>query len=198
MKNLSLALILIFGISLSFNAAGQGEVRGSERVVERGGNKDEAKHSLNIEIGAHALVGLSSTNLITLKPVAPTKAGEGLDFSDASDESIYLQYSSIKATKENKITVSMTNHLPDGVSVLLEAGSAQGGKGQLGSSNNSKLTLTDSDQDLISGIGSCYTGTGSTDGHKLKYTLIMSDDASYEDLTSKTYANDVTYTITED
>nr|WP_319998747.1 hypothetical protein [uncultured Draconibacterium sp.] len=191
MKKLSLALIIVLGVSLSFNAAGQ-EVRASERII----NRQEAKHNLNIEIDAHALLGLSSSDLITLKPAAPAKAGEGLDFSEASDESIYLQYSSIKATKDNKITVSLFKPFPDGVSVQLEAGSVQGGKGQLGSSDNSKLTLTDNAQDLITEIGSCYTGTGSTDGHKLKYTLIV-DDANYGALAAKTYRNEVVYTITE-
>nr|WP_319572204.1 hypothetical protein [uncultured Draconibacterium sp.] len=193
MKKLSLALIIVLGVSLSFNAAGQ-EVRASERII----NRQEAKHDLNIEIDAHALVGLSSHQAINLKPVAPTQAGEGLDFSEASDESIYLQYSSIKASKDKKITVSLKEPLPGGVAVQLKAGSARGGKGILGSSDNSKLTLTDeNDQDLITGIGSCYTGTKATNGHKLKYTLIV-DDASYGDIVAKNYSNEVIYTITED
>ena len=193
MKKLSLALIIVLGVSLSFNAAGQ-EVRASERII----NRQEAKHNLNIEIEAHALVGLSSNQAINLKPVAPTKAGEGLDFSQASDESIYLQYSSIKASKDKKITVLMTDNLPEGVSVQLEVGNAEGGKGQLGSPYNGKLILDGDATDLISEIGSCYTGTGATDGHQLKYTLIMSDDASYGDLIAKKYVNEVTYTITDD
>lgn len=187
MKNLSLALILVFGVSLSFNAFGDN-------------NKKEAKHNLEVKIGTHALVALSSNTSITLEPAAPTTAGEGLNFdvASASDNSIYLQYSSIKRNSDNSISVSMTgDQLPTGVSIEVEAENAQNGKGQIGSSNNRKLTLANGPQDLITGIGSCYTGTGSTNGHKLKYTLKMSSNANYQSLVAKDYTSVVTYTITE-
>ena len=197
-----LIAIFVFGVSNYVNAQrdrGGGIVSGGAVVGPAdGGDSGSAKHGINIEIGAHALVGLSSTQAINLKPVAPTKAGEGLDFSQASDESIYLQYSSINEEDEaKKVTVLMTDNLPEGVSVQLEVGNAEGGKGQLGSPYNGKLILDGDATDLISEIGSCYTGTGATDGHKLKYTLIMSDDASYGNLIVKKYVNEVTYTITD-
>ena len=162
-----------------------------------------AQHNITVSIPSHALVGLSSLSTITLKPSAPTTAGEGLDFnaSSVTDNSIWLNYSSIvsKSGSSNTISVNMTeNKLPEGVSIELSGSEVTGkGKGALGTSTGKVLTLSAKAQDFITGIGNCYTGTGIQAGRQLKYTLKMDDNASYEKLTSGDFSTTIVYTITE-
>ena len=185
MKNLSLilSLVLIFGISIVANA------------------QKTANHDVKVGISKHSLVGVSSTTEIVLEPAAPTVAGEGLDFDveSASDNSIYLQYSSIIGGSANKISVAMTgDNLPSGVTIELSATEDGGeGKGAVGKAKNGAIVLSGTPDDIITNIKNCYTGTGSGAGHQLTYTLKMANNANYEDLTSGDFTNTVTYTITE-
>ena len=193
MKKLSiiLASVLVFGVSMSAMA-----------VVDHHDSQSSAKHDIKVGIPSYSLVGVSSTSSIDLKPGVPTVAGEGLNFSasSASDESVWLNYSSIlKGKTSNSISVTMTGNLPSGVSIELIASPDAGkGKGETGSAKETKITLDGQGQDIITGIGNCYTGTGSGSGHKLTYSLQMSnEDVNYKKLTSGTFTTTVTYTITD-
>ncbi|WP_167610050.1 hypothetical protein [Maribellus sediminis] len=185
MKNLSLilSLVLIFGISIVANA------------------QKTANHNVKVGISKHALVGVSSASEIVLEPAAPTVAGEGLNFDaeSTSDNSVYLQYSSIIGSSANKITVAMDgDNLPTGVSIELTATDDAGaGNGAVGKAVKGAITLSGTSEDIVTNIKNCYTGTGAGSGHQLTYTLKMGSDAKYEDLTSGNFTNTVTYTITE-
>jgi len=192
MKKLSiiLASVLVFGVSISAVATPKDD------------SQSTAKHDIKVGIPSYSLVGVSSTSAIDLKPGVPSAAGEGLNFSasSASDESIWLNYSSIlEGETSNSISVKMTGDLPSGVSIELIASSDAGkGKGETGSAKNTKITLDGQGQDIITGIGNCYTGTGSGSGHKLTYSLKMSnEDVNYKKLTSGTFTTNVIYTITD-
>ena len=191
MKNLSLvfALVLVFGVSISAKAGNDND-------------KDKsAKHDVKVVIPKHTSIGLSSDATITLSPSAPESAGQGLrfDVASASDNSHWLQYSSITSSA-NSISVSMTSNgqaLPNGVVIELQAGSnANAGKGEAGSPKPA-IVLNGGQQEIISNIGSCYTGTGSNAGHQLTYTLKMTNADQYSQLASGEFKNTITYTITE-
>lgn len=194
MKKLSiiLASVLVFGVSISAVA-----------MVHPDNTQSSAKHDIKVGIPSYSLVGVSSTSGIELKPGVSTVAGEGLNFSasSASDESVWLNYSSILSGEtSNSISVSMTgDNLPSGVSIELIASADAGkGKGETGTAKQTKITLNGQDQDIVTGIGNCYTGTGSGSGHKLTYSLKMSDEGvNYKKLTSGSFTTTVTYTITD-
>jgi hypothetical protein len=78
---------------------------------------------------------------------------------------------------------------------LVSAGTVSSGKGKKGSPAEGKVTLGKNAQDLITGIGSCYTESGSNKGHNLTYELSMDND-KYEKLMADTYDVQITYTIT--
>lgn len=193
MKKLSAILSFAFILGVSFSVP-------AVAASDDSSNKT-AQHSITVSIPSHALVGLSSTSAITLEPSAPTTAGEGLDFSStgATDNSIWLNYSSIISKSSNTISVNMTDsNLPEGVSIELTGGEDNGqGKGTVGSPSEDAITLSTKSQNFITGIKNCYTGTGSKAGHQLTYTLTMDDDADYEELTSGDYSTTIVYTITE-
>ena len=175
-------------------------------------NNDEttATHQVGITIPSFALVdveapGGEEAELINLTPsISALEAGEAIDFSTATDNSLWLNYTSVIArgngsnSNERSITVALDDEdeLPEGVSILLTAGTvAENGNGNKGESEG-QVILSETAQDLVSGIGSCYTGTGVLSGHQLTYTLSM-DNGSYADLfAGDDYEVIITYTIT--
>lgn len=187
MKKLSLVSVLVFFFAVVTSAQSK-----------------TVSHDLRVTIPHYAMVGLSSTEDITLIATAPETAGEGLKFTSATNNTKYLQYSSIMASNNatNSISVSMTNvgtGLPEGVTIEVQAEKkSSGGKGNRGTGVDSPIVLSTSEsKDIVTGIKNCYTGTG-TNGHKLTYALKMADtDESYEALTSGNFDVTVTYTITE-
>ena len=153
-------------------------------------------HTVAISIPEVAILDLEGSTSVSLSVEAPTEAGEAVDFSDAKDSSVWINYSSIVGASETSRTVSAkisNNSVPSGMLLKVTAGSDAGnGDGTMGSSSG-QITLTSSDQTVISGIGSCYTADGANNGHQLAYSLEL-------DPTAGSYANidfddDVTLTI---
>lgn len=162
----------------------------------------KASHDIKVGIPTHSLVGLSSTEMISLQPVAPDAAGEGLSFDteSATNSSVWLNYSSIVGKASNTISVSMKGqNLPKGVTIELVAAEDAGkGKGKIGNAKKKAIVLDESSaQNLITGIKNGYTGTGTGSGHRLTYTLKMDETSdNYEALTAKDFTTTITYTIT--
>jgi len=163
-------------------------------------------HDVVINIPEVALLDIESeggNNTVTLGPSAPEEAGEALDFSNATDNSLWINYSSvIGSTTEasRNVTVAITGgDVPAGMELDVVAAAANGGKGTLGTPAGS-LTLNGTAQDLITAIGSAYTENGANKGHQLTYTLRMKDTSSdevanldFDDANTLT----ITYTLTD-
>lgn len=84
----------------------------------------------------------------------------------------WINYSSIVDGKStNNIAVQIkSGSLPTEVEIMLEVGEDAGaGAGRTGKSAG-RIKLTDFPQEIISGIGSCYTGRGSGKGHQLVFS----------------------------
>lgn len=195
MKRLSLvlALALVFGVSLTVKAGGDGE--------------DKAEHKVKVKIPQYALVGLSSTNEITLYPDAPTTAGMDLEFKGdhISDNSKWLNYSYLGSTKGKATSISVkmendgNNGLPAGLGIGLKVGTYNGnGEGQKGQPANSEEIdlVANSSRVIIHDIKNCYTGTGAQ-GHQLTYTLKKKGNISYSELAAGSYSVNIVYTITD-
>lgn len=188
MKKITLVLtaVLVFGVT-AFAASDD--------------NK-KASHDIKVGIPTHSLVGLSSTEMISLQPAAPDAAGEGLNFDaeSATNSTVWLNYSSIISKSSNTISVSMKGQdLPEGVTIeLMAAEDAGKGKGRLGIAQKKAIVLDESkDQKLVTTIKNGFTGTGVGAGHQLTYSLKMKETSdNYEALTAKDFTTTITYTIT--
>lgn len=164
--------------------------------------------------------------LFTTKVIAQTTAGEAVTYSlpamkllavegdapsltfvtpaygaaiaDATSSGSWLNYTSvIDSTITNKIQVIITGTVPAGTTLKVAAATATTGNGTLGSSP-AAVTLSTTDQDLITGIGSCYTGAGPNLGANLTYTWSVTP-TGYASLRSTAAADiNVTYTIAAD
>ena len=187
-------------------------------VINAQDDTGNASHDVTITIPTLAIVDIE-TELNEPINLAPTfsnmEAGAKVDFSTATDNSSWLNYTSIirgdgnanenasgsaSVNVTHKITAQMTTGtLPSGMSLKLTVAPVTGGIGIRGTSEATNLTLTDGIQNVVTGIESCYTGNGVNAGHQLTYKLAIADtDAAYANLLAKDY-NDITitYTISE-
>jgi hypothetical protein len=175
MKLLTLAAALILLVSGS--ALGQANV---------------ASHTVTMEVGNMAVLNLTGGN-ITLTIAAPGTGGQ--QPADDTDNTCYLQYT---ATVPSGMTRTLT--------VAWEAGdTAPGGcelrvtttpSGQAGEGSTAgQRTISSSGQAAVTSIGSCYTGTGGTDGANLSYVLTVTDPSSL--VAGDSEAATVTYTLTD-
>ncbi len=142
-----------------------------------------ASHLLHINIPETSSIALASntTNGVTLNVQAPEESGHQWSFENATDSSIWLNYSVVRGSGEGQhknVYVKIQNgNIPQGVVLTVAANEAQGsGQGDLGTSG-SVVQLNTNNQVLINGIGTCYTGKGVGQGCQLIYALQSSGQA---------------------
>ncbi|MBI5916615.1 MAG: hypothetical protein HY842_14655 [Bacteroidetes bacterium] len=164
---------------------------------------NEDSHTLTVDIPEVALLDIEPTgSTITLSPAAPTEAGNPIDFTADTDNSLWLNYSSIIGTSPDnsrKVTVAVTGTLPTGANLKVLAGAYSGsGAGTTGAPTAIvTLAAAATDYDIVTGIGSCYTGNGASNGHNLTYSL-TENSGSYGSLNFDTdYTLTVTYTLSD-
>ncbi len=160
-------------------------------------------HDIVISIPEVALLDIepSASTTINLGATAPTEAGAPLVFS-ATNTDLWLNYSSIVGSTtepSRKVTVKISSGtLPGGTVLKVQAAADAGnGAGTVGTPTG-EITLTATDQDFITGVGSCYTGTPENNGHQLTYSLELDASGNYSDLDfddSSTVT--ITYTLSD-
>jgi len=163
-------------------------------------DKDD-NHTIGIEIPELALVDIepSGSKNITMDFTLPTEAGLPI-VTPTNNTALWLNYSSIKSVSDPTRTISVKlDALVAGVDIKVTAAAAVAAGGGTKGSPSAQLTLTATDQTIISGIGSAYTGTGAFSGHNLTYELAFGTTgvANYSDLTASTNTATVTYTISD-
>ena len=158
-------------------------------------------HEITIGISEVALLDLEAADKnITLNSTAPTEAGLATNF-DVTDSSIWLNYSSIVGSGNSRnIKVKISNGtVPSGLQLTVEAGNDAGnGAGTKGSPVSAAVVLNATDADIITGVGSAYTGNGVNNGHNLTYKLSQSGDYSTLDYDNNGTVLTITYTLTDD
>ncbi len=193
MKNVNKFLFALALGAISFGANAQAD------------DADDA-HDITTDVPEVALLDIETggaNTTISLGPTAPTEAGEPLDFSGATDNSLTLNYSSTIASGTlRSVTAAITNGtVPAGSDLKVTAAAHTGtGGGTLGSSAG-QITLDGTATDVLTGIGSSYTGDGNANGHVLTYVLDAQAVANYGNIVHNnggTNTVTVTYTITDD
>ena len=166
-----------------------------------------ASHTIDISVPSVAILDIEpAENSISLGATAPTEAGDAFEFStNSSDNSLWLNYSSTVGTIENpldnseliaqtrRVTVNVIGVIPPGIVLKVQASDDVGnGEGAVGTPAADPITLSLLPQDLITDIGTCYTGTPENNGHNLTYTM-ESDGNNFSALN---LANNTTLTVT--
>ncbi|MEA4936153.1 MAG: hypothetical protein VB102_05860 [Paludibacter sp.] len=137
-------------------------------------------------------LGLSEVSLIkgSTAPVSliltPQSAGLAVKPSVSDSTARVLVSSVITGSNFRTMSVVFTGDLPGGTYLKLKAkdpnGNFVGGKGAV----EPEVTYTTNGgaaQNIITGIGTCYSGTGSDDGYKLLYTFgVSASTENYGDI----------------
>lgn len=186
---LILAAILVLGVS---------------NLVKAQGDTYEASHTVTVEIPEIAIVDIEgSSTALSLAPAFSGEAGEGLDFTAASakNQALWLNYTSIVTATgsdvERTISVEVTGgSIPAGVNINLTAANPSG-TGTVGSTTGAVVLSDQSAQTVIDGIGSCYTGDGTSVGSNLQYSLSESTLGGFSNLVESSSSLTVTYTISD-
>jgi hypothetical protein len=151
-----------------------------------------ANQTVTMQVNAICVLAATG-NPSTLTVTAP--AAGGADPVAASDNATYAQYTStVPSSQTRKLTAAWgaADAAPAGCSLKLTA--TPPGGGNRGSSAG-QITLTSTAQDVVSGIGSCATGVGGTDGAQLAYSLAVTSVTSLVAGESKSAT--VTLTLTD-
>jgi len=158
---------------------------------------DTATDSFSIVVNAIAVIDVDGA-LGNLTVSAPILGGDELVLS-LPDTHSYLQYTSVVAAGEYRAITVAPSQVPAGI--ILHIGAAAPGSASGEGDHGSPATdlefthTTIGAQDLIAGIGSCYTDTGSSDGAQITVWIEI-DDIS--DLLAATSLITLTYTLTDD
>jgi len=161
-----------------------------------------ATHKINVQIPEVALLGLVSETQteINLNTTSPAEAGNAVNFSNATNNQIWINYSSIisEATPKRKVIAMIQGEIPEGINLKVEASGATGsGKGRLGKPAG-EVILTNQPTDVIVDIGSCYTGKGINNGHYLTYKIEKEEsNGNYARLAQQQSSVNVVYTLTD-
>lgn len=185
-----IAIILITGM-VAMNSFGQDDNTAIQNVV--------------VSVPEVALLDLESASGTTLQlsPEAPQEAGMAVDFSNQTKAGIWINYSSIVNSRTEpgrNITVQITSgSVPQGMTLSVVAGQDAGmGDGQMGKAAGN-INLTNKSQNIITGVGSAYTGNGVAKGHQLTYSLSLENaKGAYASLDfDQSNSVAITYTLTD-
>lgn len=150
-------------------------------------------HTIGITIPQVAIVDVepAAGKNITMNFTAPTEAGLPI-VAAADNANLWLNYSVIKAlsTSTYKVSVKLNAVIP-GVDVKVVAAAASADGAGTKGTPSAQLTLTSSDQSIVTAIGSVHTGDGAK-GHNLTYNLSVNN---YANLVANANVATVTYTI---
>ncbi len=160
-------------------------------------------HDVQIVIPEVALLDIepAGSKDIILTITEPSEEGDPLDFSTATNNTLYLNYSSIIGSTTESVrvvTAAITaGTMPGGMLLKVTAGADEGnGKGTVGATAGA-VTLSGTAQNVVTGIGSCYTNSPEGNGHQLTYALEVDatnyGDLDFDDATTLT----ITYTLSD-
>lgn len=154
-------------------------------------------HTVNVTVPEVALISIVGTdgNDVNLEFAELTEAGSWFTEVTSVGQDIKLRLSSVKPTATRTVKVSAS--IPTGLILKVSAAANTGGKGKTGTPL-ADVNITGTAANLITGIGSGYTGNSADNGFPLTYALSASDvTAAVETLAAGNPKIEVTYTITE-
>lgn len=158
----------------------------------------QGSHTVSVTIPSVVMVDIEGGNIALEFPTF-MEAGSALAVNTNSNNETWLNYSFIKtlAAGVAKVQAKVSAVIP-GFDLKVSIGTATSSSsgGTLGTAASGQLTLSATDQNVVTSIGSSYTGDGTNNGHNLTYQATRTT-TNYSDLQASTSsAVTVTYTIT--
>jgi hypothetical protein len=165
-KSFSILMLALFGIFLNSQVMGQG------------GDNSSATNGLSLGMPELNLLNSASATINLMLTTAV--AGEAVQ-SSKSDSTARVKISSVVAASATRILTAKvtTGAIPGGTTLKLGALAPNSNFG--GTKGNLLLNVplsSSSDASIVTGIGSCYSGTTAGDGYVLKYTWGLDNPAA--------------------
>ena len=163
-------------------------------------NYNTAEMSISLKIPAIALIDfvVDDSQVITYSysDLEPNQIQQII--TPSTGDETWLNYSSIvKSGLTNYITVHISSgSLPADVSLNVLIGADVGAGTGIRGTSKGQITLSTFPQNIITNIGSCYTGRGINKGHQLTYIWENPDSYNYSLNYEQGNVIAVTYTIT--
>ena len=156
---------------------------------------DTATHDIQMDVNEVVLIDINNTGTLTLSTTAPANGGEDVT-GETDSTSKLLQYTSLVASGTTRnIQVSWSGALdgacPAGTHLEAEAITVPG---SCGSAVASGVTVSAVDQNIITAIGSCATGTGAS-GAQMEYRYVVDTVSSL--LVGDTNSVRLVFTLTD-
>lgn len=170
--------ILILGLSTAYSQA----------------DNETDSHNITLAVPQIALLDIESASAIDISVtlVAPEEAGDPM--ASQTDNSLWLNVTSIvNSGASNSISASIDQVVP-GLDVKVVAATYAGSGNGYWGTPNSEFALSTSDQTLVNGITSGYTGDGAGNGYQLTYT-VDPDETAFDALEASSPSLVVTYTL---
>jgi len=157
--------------------------------------KNKVEMPVVFSIPAIALVDFAGSD-----PKITFAAGKGAEqvITPSTLGKTWINYSSIiDGNSTNTISVNLSSdNLPAEIGIKLDVGQdVNAGAGKTGKPIG-KITLTPYPQEIITGIGSCYTGRGTQKGHQLIYSWDWLPPYDLDHTPIENIEVSVTYTLT--
>lgn len=163
-------------------------------------NNNTAEMSITLKIPAIALIDfvVDGSQMITYNYSYSEPNQVEQIITPTTGDKTWLNYSSIvKSGLTNYITAHISSgSLPADVSLNVLIGADVGAGAGLKGTSIGQIALSTFPQNIITNIGSCYTGRGINKGHQLTYIWENPDSYNYSLNYEEGNAIAVTYTIT--
>lgn len=169
-------------------------------TLQSAATDNNVSHKAEVSIPEVALLALQFEGNSNVEIMGTTTtAGDKISVSEKSKTGVWVNYSSIAGNhQKRKITATVAGKIPEGIVLKVKADPYTGaGKGNVGTSTG-LVQLSESPVDVISEIGSCYTGSGVQNGHLLSYQLELDEQLFYKDSEDTAPTLSIIYTLTDD
>lgn len=157
-----------------------------------------AGDNITLNVSAYALIETNHAPItLTLVTTTPGAAAQSTSNSD-----MYVKISSIVpgGGTDREMTARISSGtVPAGTKLTLVSANSTtiNSGGALGTALTTPITLSAIDQFLVRYIGTCYTGTGYTDGYQMTFTWAPLNPATnYSQIVADTYNITVVFTLT--
>ncbi|SHI75748.1 hypothetical protein SAMN05444280_105154 [Tangfeifania diversioriginum] len=162
---------------------------------------EEAEANVYFELPQVALVDIEPDldNSIHFSVNTSAESGESPFLELPANNDLWINYSSSLTTAQNSRSIVAEisqGDIPEGIRFYLEAStfSGAGGSGQVGQPSG-RIELNSQPRPIITNIGNCYTGDGINNGHRLSFSIDVSDYSRVYSVDESSFV--VLYTITD-
>jgi hypothetical protein len=162
---------------------------------------NDTEHKMIITIPEVALLAIHSENTdgAEFNSIAPNIAGGSIQFNQSNQTGNWINYSSvINPNHYRKITATITGEIPPGLILKVNVSECRGkSMGEVGQGHRT-VQLSNYPAEIISGIGSGYTGKGVENGHQVLYEIEVNNKDFYNHPQKNNTSVDVVFTLTDD